>query len=114
MQWVNQRNLRVVLEHMTSELLQKQPDDPMEFMINVLQQTQADNAEFESERPETSASSRPQQPQTTEDEVLKGMFAERDHWKDLYDTEKAKADALEQEIAALEKQLAEGPPPDEQ
>jgi len=52
-QWVNQRNLRIVLEHVTAELLQAQPDDPLEFMIDVLQKGQQDNAEVARERPPT-------------------------------------------------------------
>ena len=38
----SQRRIRVVLEHVTSELLQAQPDDPLEFMIEVLQRGQVD------------------------------------------------------------------------
>ena len=53
MQWVNQRNLRIVLEHVTAELLQAQPDDPLEFMIDVLQKGQKETAQVARERPQT-------------------------------------------------------------
>ena len=52
-QWVNQRNLRIVLEHVTAELLQAQPDDPLQFMIDVLQKGQQESAEVARERPQT-------------------------------------------------------------
>ena len=79
--WVNQRNVRIVLEHVTAELLQaqvlsspllcavlieldnhdhlvaaRQPDDPLEFMIQKLQEGQQYNAEVARDRPPTAAS----------------------------------------------------------
>lgn len=114
-QWVNQRNLRIVLEHVTAELLQAQPDDPLEFMIDVLQRGQEESEQMSRERPATTDSSRPATAvgQGKEDEVLEAMQAERDKWRNLYDEEAAKAAGLEKEIAELEAKLAAPPPPDE-
>ena len=91
-QWVNQRNLRIVLEHVTAELLQAQPDDPLEFMIDVLQRGQEESEQMSRERPATTDSSRPATAvgQGKEDEVLEAMQAERDKWRNLYDEEAAK------------------------
>mmetsp|Transcript_45557 Transcript_45557/g.73434 ORF Transcript_45557/g.73434 Transcript_45557/m.73434 type:complete len:141 (+) Transcript_45557:33-455(+) len=112
-QWLNQRNIRVVLEHVTSELLQAQPDDPLEFMIEVLQRGQNDNAAAALERPVTAASTRPPTAQGKEDEVLAGMQMERDHWKKLFEEEEGKAKELEQEIAVLQEKIDAPPPADE-
>ena len=54
-QWVNQRNVRIVLEHVTAELLQSQPDDPLEFMIDTLKRGQQDTQQAALERPPTAA-----------------------------------------------------------
>ena len=105
LQWVSESKLRVVLEHMTSELLQKQPDEPLEFLVDVLQQGQADDAAGAAERPATSASARLTSSAETEAEVLAGFRAERDHWKGKFEAEAAKAVALRAEIVELEQQL---------
>eukprot|EP00288_Rhodomonas_lens_P001758 CAMPEP_0177737706 /NCGR_PEP_ID=MMETSP0484_2-20121128/26033_1 /TAXON_ID=354590 /ORGANISM="Rhodomonas lens, Strain RHODO" /LENGTH=64 /DNA_ID=CAMNT_0019251515 /DNA_START=17 /DNA_END=208 /DNA_ORIENTATION=- len=31
-QWTNQKNLRIVLEHLTTALLEAKPDDPLVFI----------------------------------------------------------------------------------
>ena len=105
LQWVSESKLRVVLEHMTSELLQKQPDEPLEFLVDVLQQGQADDAAGAAERPATSASARLTSSAETEAEVLAGFRAERDHWKGKFEAEAAQAAALRAEIVELEQQL---------
>mmetsp|Transcript_12087 Transcript_12087/g.42042 ORF Transcript_12087/g.42042 Transcript_12087/m.42042 type:complete len:98 (+) Transcript_12087:130-423(+) len=39
LEFTKETNLRIVLEHLTSELLLHKPDDPLSFMIELLRRT---------------------------------------------------------------------------
>jgi hypothetical protein len=94
-----------------------QPDDPLEFMVQKLQEGQTYNAEVVRDRPPTAAwvqafglscvlergglvspsrsrtcrsAARPATSQGKEDEVLATMRAEKDHWQRLYSEEAKK------------------------
>jgi len=80
-QWVNQRNIRIVLEHLTSEVLQTLPEDPLEFMITTLQKGQEQMST--ADRPGTAMSTRPATAKSLgkgEDEMLETMQKELDNW----------------------------------
>ncbi|KAJ1495059.1 hypothetical protein T484DRAFT_1876682 [Baffinella frigidus] len=104
LQWTNQRNLRVLLEHLTSKVLEAEPDDPLHFTMEHLAKLKEDaegGAAAGGGRPAT-AQARPQSANwRTPVEAQAAAQKERDEWKELYDEQAATSANLQDEINEL-------------
>mmetsp|Transcript_18678 Transcript_18678/g.29116 ORF Transcript_18678/g.29116 Transcript_18678/m.29116 type:complete len:140 (+) Transcript_18678:195-614(+) len=104
-QWTNQRNLRILLEHITAELLQAEPEDPLmfiwEFLDSYGEGKEAEKKEEAPPPPESHA-----RPESSGGEAVEKMRQECAQWKRDYDEKQSQARRLEQEIKDLEAAIA--------